>query len=257
MLNKLRTLIVDDEAPARELILLLLQQYDFVELIGSCSDGNTAIELIQKEKPDLLLLDIQMPEVSGFDVLRAVSEADLPYVIFTTAYDHYAIEAFEHNAIDYLLKPFTEKRFTMALQRAKEAKENLDARDWNEKMKALLQERPKTTPAKYPQKLSIKVGSRIRFVPVNEVIWISAENQYVRIHTAGQSFLLRESLSKLEESLAPADFYRVHRSSIVNVHAIRQIEPFFKGDYTIYLQGGVKIKLSRSRAEGLRRIMPW
>lgn len=256
-MNKLRTLIVDDELPAIAIVRLYLESYTFIEFVGSCSDGRSAIDLIRREKPDLVFLDIQMPEVSGFEVLRNIPASNLPYIVFTTAFDHYAIQAFEVNAIDYLLKPFTEDRFRAAILRAREVHENRAALDWNQKMKALLQETPVNVPSGFLKKLSVKVGSRIKFIPVEEVLWIGAENQYVRIYTNKDSHLLRQSLNKLEADLSPEDFYRVHRSSIVNIHAIQQIEPYFKGDYLIYLKDGSKTKLSRSRAEGLRRILPW
>lgn len=256
-MRKLSTLIVDDEAPARDLVRLLLQQYPFVELLGECADGQSAIERIRRDQPELVFLDIQMPGLSGFEVLRALADQELPYIIFTTAYDQYAIQAFEVNAVDYLLKPFTEERFRLAVHRARTAHEDQLARRWNQQMKALLETSPEPARPRYLQKISVRVNSRIRFIPVEEIIWISAENQYVRIHTATQTYLLRQSLSQLEADLSPENFYRTHRSSLVNIHAIRQIEPYFKGDYILYLQDGKQTKLSRKRAEGLRRILPW
>lgn len=256
-MNKLQTLIVDDEAPARENIQLLVEQYPFLELAGTCPDGRSAIAFIRKEKPDLVFLDIQMPEVSGFEVLRALAEEEMPYVIFTTAFDQYAIQAFEINAVDYLLKPFDDERFELAVQRAKAAHEDRLARHWNRQMKSLLETAGISKPARYLQKFSVKSGNRIRFVPVEEVLWIAAENQYVRLHTYSGNYLLRQSLNSLEDLLSPEDFYRVHRSSIVRISAIGQVEPYFKGDYIIYLEDGTKVKLSRNRSGGLRQRLPW
>lgn len=256
-MEKLRTLIIDDEAPARDLLWLLLQESPIVELLGACEDGHSAIAEIQKQKPNLIFLDIQMPEVSGFDVLRAIPQEQLPYVIFVTAYDQYAIQAFEVNAIDYLLKPFDDERFAKALTRAKTAFEDRAARGWSDQIRNLLgQVTPEEQPT-YLRKLSVKVGSKIKFIPLEEVIWIEAENQYIRIHTATASYLQRQALSKLEALLSPKDFFRIHRSAIVRLSAIRQIEPYFKGDYLVYLEGEVKVKLSRYRVDGLRTIMPW
>lgn len=256
-MDKLRTLIVDDEAPAVENVRLLLNRFPFIEIVGACSDGRSAIEFIRRESPVLVFLDIQMPEVSGFEVLRELSPDNLPYIIFVTAYDHYAIQAFEINAVDYLLKPFTEERFELAVRRAQEAYENRSARRWNEKIKALLQADAAGPSTVFLKKLSVRVGSRIKFIPVEEVTRISAENQYVRIHTSGQTYLMRHSLNKLENELSPDDFYRVHRSAIVNIHAVQQVEPYFKGDYTLYLRDGTQTKLSRKRSEGLRRLLSW
>lgn len=256
-MDKLGVIIVDDEAPARELIRLLLDKYDFVELLGLCSDGQSAINLIQKIQPDLVFLDIQMPEVSGFDVIRAIPEDVLPYFIFTTAYDQYAIQAFEVNAIDYLLKPFDDERFDRAIHRAKTAHQDRADKAWGDQIRKLLGGIPPPENRNYLRKLSVKVGNKIKFIPVDEVIWLEAENQYVKIHTITTSYLLRQSLSKLEDTLSPEEFYRIHRSSIVRINAIRQIEPYFKGDYTVYLENGTIVKLSRNRAEGLRVILPW
>lgn len=256
-MNTLRCLIVDDEAPAREIVKLLLKEHPQIEICGECSDGPAAVELIRQEKPDLVFLDIQMPGMSGFDVLRALDEPSLPYIIFITAYDQYAIEAFEINAIDYLLKPFKDERFHLAIKRAQSAFAGRAAEKWTRQLKELLGQTATTTRSDYVQKLSVKVGSKIRFVPVEDINWISAENQYVRLYTDSGNFLLRQSLGKLEELLSPQDFYRTHRSAIVRIQAIRQIEPYFKGDFFIYLESGTKVKLSRKRVEGLRRIMPW
>lgn len=256
-MSKIRAIIVDDEAPARELIRYLLEKYPFIELTGLCPDGQSAINLIREEQPDLLFLDIQMPEINGFEVLRAIPQVIMPYTIFTTAYDQYAIQAFEVNAIDYLLKPFDDDRFERAVQKAQLAHQDRANRAWSNQVQQLLGGLHLAPKNDYLRKLSVKVGNKIKFIPVEQVIWIEAENQYVRIHTAGTSYLQRQSLQHLETLLSPEEFYRIHRSALVCLNAIRQIEPYFKGDYTVYLEGGAKVKLSRNRVDGLREIFKW
>ena len=256
-MDKIKAVIVDDEAPALANLQLLLAKEEGIDLVAICSDGLMAIEAIREHQPDLLFLDIQMPEVSGFDVITAIPPASRPYVIFVTAYDQYALKAFEVNAVDYLLKPFDDKRFEEAISKAKGLLQQQKQRDLQEKIGLLLRHLDQEQTQKYLRKLSIRQGSKISFLKVEDILWIEADNQYVKIHLKTASHLMRQSLSYLDQHLDPTAFYRTHRSAIVNVHRIESIEPYFKGDYHIRLENGTIVKLSRHRTEGLKVLLDW
>lgn len=256
-MDKIKAIIVDDEAPALANLQLLLAKEEAIDLVATCSDGVMAIDAIQEHQPDLLFLDIQMPEVSGFDVIKAIPPASRPYVIFVTAYDQYALKAFEVNAVDYLLKPFDDKRFQEAISKAKGLLQQQEQRDLQEKIGLLLRHLDQEQTQQYLRKLSIRQGSKISFLKVEDVLWIEADNQYVKIHLTTASHLMRQSLSYLDQHLDPTAFYRSHRSAIVNVHRIESIEPYFKGDYHIRLENGTIVKLSRHRTEGLKALLDW
>ncbi len=256
-MEKIKAIIVDDEAPALANLELLLAKDSQIELLTACSDGASAIETIEALQPDLIFLDIQMPEVSGFDVLKALSPNHRPYVIFVTAYDQYAIKAFEVNAVDYLLKPFDDKRFFDAIAKAKNLIHQEDQQMLQVKLGQLLQHLDQDRTQRYLKKLSVRQGSKISFVKVEDIIWVEADNQYVKVHLKTASHLMRQSLSYLDQHLDPGSFYRTHRSAIVNVHRIESLEPHFKGDYNIRLENGVVVKLSRHRTEGLKELLNW
>ena len=251
-----QVLIVDDEEYAREIVKSLLAEDADFELLGECSNGTEAIEAIAKQKPDLVFLDIQMPELNGFQVIEKVSHAHVPHYIFATAYDAFALKAFEVNAVDYLLKPFDDQRFFESLKRAKVALEKAEKEDWKDKLNLLLQEHQQSTKT-YLRRISVKTGGKIIFVPVEDIDWIEADNQYVKIHAGGKAHTHRQSLTDLESVLSPEAFARVHRSAIVNVQRIQSVEPHFKGDSMITLQNGTKVKLAQSRKESLRQLMGW
>ena len=251
MAEKLRTLIVDDEAPARANIQLLLEKQNSFELVGMCADGISAIEKIKELRPDIIFLDIQMPEVDGFEVLRQLSPEERPYVIFVTAFDQYAVKAFEVNALDYLLKPFDDRRFKEAAQRVLSRWENKSLTQLNNKLSKLLQDMPRVN-NKFLTRISVRQGSKVLFVPTSEIIWFEAENQYVTVHTKTEKHLIRTSMRQLEESLDPMAFYRAHRSAIVRLDAIVSMEPHFKGDYLLGLSTSAQVKLSRNRVQGLK-----
>ena len=250
-------LIVDDEAFARSNMQQLLEAYPEIEVIGECEDGVSAIARIEELQPDLVFLDIQMPEVDGFAVIRSIKGKALPYVIFATAYDEYAIQAFEVNALDYLLKPFSEERFAEAIHKAKGRIQQQSLEQMQARLDALLQIIPAPAQKSYLQKIAIRGTGKIYFVPISEVIWIEANDQYVFVHTAGAKHLLRASLNQLEKQLDPQFFYRTHRSSIVSIEAIQEIEPYFKGDYMILLSNGAKVKLARTRVSALKERLGW
>ncbi|MEM7368007.1 MAG: LytTR family DNA-binding domain-containing protein [Bacteroidota bacterium] len=257
MAHTYTALIVDDEALARSNVRQLLTVHPDIRIIDECEDGISAITAIQAHQPDLLFLDIQMPEVNGFDVLKAVTGIAQPYVVFATAYDEYAIQAFEVNALDYLLKPFTEERFAEAVQKARTRLQQDSMGQMQSRLDALLASLPAQAPQQYLHKIAIRGTGKIYFVPVADVIWIEANDQYVFVHTTNDKHLLRNSLNQLAQQLDPHLFYRSHRSSIVSIEAIAEISPYFKGDYMMVLNNGVTVKLARTRVAALRKMLGW
>ena len=228
--NKIRTLIVDDEPLARSNIAVLLRQDPQIEIIGECGSGSEALGEIRVAKPDLLFLDVQMPECDGFDVLEMLGN-DLPAaVIFVTAYDQYALRAFEAGALDYLLKPFDNARFELALTRAKQRVRETT--------------RGEST-RQHLERIVIKSAGEICFIRSREVDWIEAADYYACLHVGQRSHLLRRSLSDLEAELDPDLFCRVHRSSIVNLEKVRSLKLHEDGEYDVLLKGGARVRMSR------------
>ncbi len=250
---KIRALIVDDEPLARERIRALLRGDPEVEIVGECADGRRAVAAIQKHAPDLVFLDVQMPHLDGFGVLEAVGPERIPAVIFVTAYDQYALRAFEVHALDYLLKPFDRARFEKALQRARTRMERRDSGEINAKLLALLEDLRKGP--RRLERLVIKTSGRIYFLPVREIDWIEAAGNYVRLHSGGQAHMIRETMAALETKLDPHKFLRIHRSTIVNIERIKELQPWFHGDYAVLLDDGARLTLSRSYRERLREIL--
>ena len=240
---KARTLIVDDEQLARERLRQLLSKQPEIELIGECADGREAIAAIQKQSPDLIFLDIQMPELDGFAVLEAINAEPMPVIVFVTAHDKFALRAFEVHAVDYLLKPFDRERFESALRRALEQVKHRADPARSEAQAAVLTEMQ--APAKPLERLAIKSGGRIVVVKAADIAWIQSAHNYVEIHEDKQSHLLRETISAIETRLAPDKFVRISRSVIVNVDRVKELEPLFHGEYTVTLQNGQRLTLSR------------
>jgi two-component system, LytTR family, response regulator len=257
--KRIRTLIVDDEPLARQNILALLKGDAEVEVVGEAGSGAEALRAIAKHSPDLLFLDIQMPELNGFDVLERIEAEKLPVVIFVTAFDHYAIQAFEVHALDYLLKPFDDARFEKALRQAKAQIEQREINQLSKRLISLLEDRER--PAEKPQRgayltrLMVKSASRVFFLKVDEVDWIEAADYYVKLHVGRKGHLLRESMSDLEGRLDPDKFMRIHRSSIVNLDRVKEMHPLFNGEYVVLLHDGTELKLSRSRREQLQQLL--
>ncbi|MCI0415546.1 LytTR family DNA-binding domain-containing protein [bacterium] len=253
MNQRIKTIIVDDEPLACRRIRRLLQSDDEVEVVAICTSGQEAVKAIEEHHPDLLFLDVQMPVMDGFGVLQAVDPALQPQIIFVTAYDQYAIQAFEVHALDYLLKPFDRERFAKSVSRAKEmihqnqqkaiTKELLTIRDE-------LRVRPK-----YLDRLVIRTGGRIFFLKTQEIDWIEAHGKYVTIHSGKESHLLREGISSLEGDLNPGKFARIHRSTIVNVDRIKELLPWFHGDCKILLNDGTELMLSRHYRQRLDELL--
>lgn len=250
---RLRAIIVDDEMLARQIIREMLAGDPEIEIVAECVNGREAVEAIQERQPHLLFLDIQMPEVAGFEVLEALKGERLPIVIFVTAYDHYAVRAFEYHALDYLLKPFDRERFEMAVSRAKAQTRREKNGELDKRILALLDALKAET--KYVERLVIKTGGRVFFLETDEVDWIEAEGNYVRLHTDKKSHLLRETIGSLEAHLDPKQFLRIHRSTIVRIDSIRELQPWFHGEYHIILNNGTKLTLSRNYREQLQSVL--
>lgn len=248
-MTKIRTLVVDDEPMARERILGLLAQETDVEVVGQCADGVQAVSAIQQLSPELVFLDVQMPAVDGFGVIRQVGPDKMPMVVFVTAYDEYALQAFEVHALDYLLKPFGRDRLQQCLDHARHLRERQRAGDLGKSLLALVQDfRPEQ---KKQDRLVVKSGGRVFFVRTEDIDWVEASGNYVRLHMKEQSYLFRETMNQMEARLDPQRFFRIHRSRIVNTERIKELQPWFNGEYVVVLQNGTQLRLSRSYREKL------
>ena len=247
---RIRALVVDDEPLAREMIREMLATDAEVEVVGECANGREAIEAIKASTPDLVFLDVQMPELGGFEVLESLDPNTTPYVIFVTAYDQYAVRAFEVHALDYLLKPFDRERFEVAWQRAK-AQIKLDRTSRRDQDIIALLEELKAGP-RYLERLVIKNGGRVFFMHVQDIYCIEAEGNYVRVYDNQKGYLLRETISSLEEQLDPKQFLRIHRSAIVKIDRIKEMQPWFHGEYRIIMENGKQLALSRNYRANLQ-----
>ncbi|HEX8651733.1 MAG TPA: LytTR family DNA-binding domain-containing protein [Pyrinomonadaceae bacterium] len=252
-MEKIRALVVDDEPLARERIRSLLENEPDVLVAGECADGHAAVEAIFELKPDLVFLDVQMPEVDGFGVLEALSGAPLPAVIFVTAYDQYALRAFDVHALDYLLKPFDRERFQRALERARTQLQGERSGEIDRRLLALLKE-IKTEP-KALERLVIKSAGRVFFLKAEEIDWIEAAGNYVRLHTGSESHLLRETMNALEARLDPHQFLRIHRSTIINIERIKEMHPLFRGEHVVILRDGTRLTLGRGYRDKLQELL--
>lgn len=240
---KIRTLIVDDEALARDRLRQLLQHHPEIELVGECTDGRQAVSLIEQEDPALIFLDIQIPELDGFEVLDAIDTDPMPVIVFVTAHDQFALRAFEVHAVDYLLKPFDRQRFDTALSRALERVKNRESAAHQERQSAVLTElRP---PGKPLERLAVKSAGRVLLIKVADLDWIQSAHNYVELHVGEQTHLLRETMSSIEGRLPADKFVRISRSVIVNIDRIKELRPLFYGEYTVVLQNGARLTLSR------------
>jgi len=246
---RLRALIVDDELLARKFIRRMLKHEPDWELAGEASNGKEAVEMIRAQKPDIVFLDVQMPEMDGFAVLKAVSLDQLPDIVFTTAYESYAIRAFELHALDYLLKPFDQQRFRDAIKHARERLQTRQEEDGRLQIGALL-ERINSRQT-YLDRLIIKADGRITFLNTREIDWIEADDKYVHLHTAKGARMVRQTLTAMESQLDPATFVRIHRSAMVNVERIKELQPLFNGEYSLHLEDKTKLTLSRTYKEKL------
>jgi len=245
-----KVLIVDDEPLARERIRTLLAGRKDVTIAGECRDGRSAVRAIRELRPDLVFLDVQMPEMDGFAVLEELGQEALPAVIFVTAFDQYAIRAFEVCALDYLLKPFDPERFGRALDRARAEYERREGGTLREQIGAALAEWKQRK--KYVDRLVVRAGGRVCFVKLDELDWVEAAGNYVRLRAGKEEYLYRETISQLESELPPEKFARIHRSRIVNVDRVKELHPLFHGDYAVVLKDGQQFTLSKTYRGRLR-----
>lgn len=255
--KSIRALIVDDEPLARRTIRELLRGDPEVNVVGECGGGREAVESIRRQPPDLLFLDIQMPGMDGFGVLSHIELERIPAIIFVTAYDAYALKAFEVHALDYLLKPFTDERFREALARAKSQVELRDVRSLADSLRGFLGGRAPVAPESkgFLTRFMVKAGGRVTFVKSSDVDWIEADNYYIKLHVGGKSHMLRLSMKELEESLDPKTFWRIHRSAIINLERVRELRQRPGGEYVAVLKDGTELKLSRRSRERLQELL--
>jgi len=250
----LRVLIVDDEPLAREKLRTLLEKELDVEIAGECRDGAAAVSAIGRLAPDLVFLDVQMPEVDGFGVLEALEPRSMPAVIFVTAYDRYALKAFEVHAIDYLLKPFDRARFHKALARARaELERDRRGHALDQRLRALLEDRALRSP--YARRLVVQDAGRVFFLRVEELDWIESAGNYVQLHAGRETHLMRETMKALEARLDPDSFVRIHRAAIVNLDRVKELRSGSRGEYVVVLEGGREIVSSRGQGERLRGLL--
>jgi two-component system, LytTR family, response regulator len=248
---KIRTLIVDDESLARDRLRQLLQLESEIEIVGECADGVAAVEAIRQSAPELIFLDIHMPELDGFGVLEAIEVEPMPVVVFVTAHDKFALRAFEVHAVDYLLKPFDRERFSTALRHALEHVKHREDNALAQRQLALLNEL-KPAP-KLADRLAVKSGGRVVFIKTIDIDWIDAAHNYVELHAGKESHLLRQTLDALEARLSPEQFVRISRSTIVNLERIKELQPLFHGEYSVTLHNGVRLTLSRRYRNKLKQ----
>jgi two-component system LytT family response regulator len=250
MTRPLRVVIADDEPLARQRVRRLLRRETDVQIVGECADGAATVATVVRESPDLLFLDVQMPELDGFDVVDTVGTDAVGAIVFVTAYDEYAIRAFDVHAVDYLLKPFDEERFRVALARVRSRLGERRTSNIDKRLDAVLSEL--RAREQFADRLLVKGDGRVTVVQVDEVDWIEAADNYARVHTARGRFLVREPIKSLERKLDPRQFARVHRSAIVNLARVRELQPMFGGEYVIILSTGARLTLSRGYRDAFR-----
>lgn len=251
--TKIRTVIVDDEELARDRIQTLLELQPDVEIVGVCTDGPSAVETIERVQPDLVFLDVQMPGMDGFEVLENLEAERLPAVVFVTAHDGHALRAFEIHALDFLLKPFDQTRFEKALERARSQLTRLNNAALDPRLVSLLEELREER--KYSERLIVKSSGRVFFVRTEEIDWVEASGNYVKIHTKNDAHLLRESMKNMEAKLDPKTFVRIHRSAIVNIDRIKELEPWFHGEYIVIMRDGTRLTASRVFSDRLSALI--
>ena len=264
-MERIRALIVDDELNARKGIRTLLARDPELEVVGECGDGRAAVESIERLAPDLVLLDVQMPHKNGFEVLEAIDLERPPILIFITAWDSYALRAFEVSALDYLLKPFSDERFYQALARAKGQHRERRAQEFSGRLLALMEHYRSTGQVKpdapAPQggeplrRFFIKQGGEVNFVPAEEVDWLEAVGYYTKIHAGRRSYLLRGNLGSIEARLDPKEFARIHRSTVVNLNRVRSLKDWFDGECLVVLLDGTELKVSRRHRRRLETLL--
>jgi len=250
---KVSTLIVDDEELGRKRIRKLLSLESEFEIVGESRDGREAIRAIEKLVPDLVFLDVQMPEIGGFDVLAQIDPKKMPVIIFVTAYDQFALKAFEARALDYLLKPFDDERFAQSLQRARTYLNGGTNDAIKERLATLVSGLPSQN--RYLSRVAVKSAGRVLFLKAGEIDWIEAAGNYVNLHVGKEAFMLRGRMSELEKRFDPEQFFRIHRSTIVNLDRVKELQPLFKGEGIVILKDGQQLCASRSCSQRLHALL--
>ena len=250
---KVRTLIVDDEELGRKRIRKLLSLESEFEIVGESRDGREAIRAIEKFAPALVFLDVQMPELGGFEVLAQIAPEKMPVIIFVTAYDEFALKAFEAQALDYLLKPFDDERFAQSLQRARTYLNGNETGEIKERLAKLVN--GLSSQAKYLTRVAVKCAGRVLFLKAGEIDWIEAAGNYVKLHVGKESYLLRGRMSELEKRFDPEQFFRIHRSTIVNLDRVKELQLLFKGEGIVVLKDAQQLSASRSCSQRLQELL--
>jgi two-component system LytT family response regulator len=246
----LRIVVVDDEPLSRAVIREFINAHPGIEIVAECANGFEAVKAVSELRPDLVFLDVQMPQMNGFEVIEAVGGERMPLVIFVTAYDQHALRAFQVRALDYLLKPFDRERFTDSLQRARKQIERDESGDLGRRLLALVKDLRRDQPR--TDRLVVKSGGRLFFLRADEIDWVEAAGNYVRLHVGSTSHLLRETMNAIESRLDPEKFFRIHRSRIVNMERIQELQPWLNGEYAVLLRTGTRLTLSRGYREKLQ-----
>lgn len=253
---KVRTLIVDDEPLARRRIRALLGDEPEIDIIGEAGSGTAAVKAIESEKPDLVFLDVQMPGLDGFEVLRQTSDAHQPFVVFVTAHDEHAIKAFEVQAVDYVLKPVVETRFREAVRRAVSRLRGGSREDISRQMAQLLE---RMSPAPLPRagagRIAVKHDGRVNFVRIEDIDWVEADGDFVRLHAGRDTHVVRETMADIALKLPAERFARIHRSIIVNADRVKEVQPWFKGDYVLILHDGTKLRSGRTYRQTVQTLI--
>jgi two-component system LytT family response regulator len=255
---KIRTVIADDEELARRGLRALAQRCEDVELLCECRNGQEAVDAIHRHRPDLVFLDVQMPGKTGFDVISAIADAQPPHVVFVTAYDKFALRAFEVHALDYLLKPVNEERFDAALARVRQAMSQAADNAIVQRVRQVAAELPvatSTSTVSAVDRLPIKANGRIMVIRLADIDWFEAEGDYVSVHVGGKSWLMRETIAAVELRLALSGFVRIHRSALVNAERVKELRARDKGEYTVVLNDGTELKLTRNYRASVERLV--
>ena len=268
--DRIRVLLVDDEPLALRGLKLRLAEFSEIEIIAECSNGREAVKTIKEQSPDLVFLDIQMPGLDGFGVVRALIGGPAPLIVFVTAYDKYAIDAFEANALDYIVKPVEEERLKDAVHRAREAMKSKAAanresqliellallgEEERDRIKELINDPDWSEKERYAERLSFKDGSKVVVLNAGDIEWIDAAGDYMCIHAEGKTHIIRETMKALQKRLDPSRFQRVHRSAIVNIGKVKELHPHSNGEYFLTLENGAELKLSRSYKDVIARFL--
>jgi two-component system LytT family response regulator len=255
---KIRTIIADDEELARRGLRALSQRCEDLEMICECANGQEAVDAIRRHRPDLVFLDVQMPGKTGFDVISAIADAQRPYVVFVTAYDKFALRAFEVHALDYLLKPVNEERFDAAVARVREAMSHATDNAIVQRVRQVAADlKVAISPSKGSavDRLPIKINGRIMVIRVADIDWIEADGDYVSVHVGNKTWLMRDTIAAVELRLALSGFVRIHRSTLVNAERVKELQPQDKGEYTVVLHDGTELKLTRHYRTSVERLV--